>query len=60
MLLIDVKSDADSTYEALRNVLKKYKSMSTTFSSNSRNDRPIVAVISGNRLLQMMEHEQVG
>ncbi len=34
ILLVDLKSERQATYEALRNVLKKYKSMLTTWDDN--------------------------
>ncbi|NIA29112.1 MAG: hypothetical protein GWP06_04260 [Actinobacteria bacterium] len=56
-LFIDIKSDADSTYRVLRKVLKKYKNMLTEFTPQSRKDRAIVIILSGNRPFDLMRNE---
>ena len=50
-LLIDVKSDAESTWTALEPLLRRYDDMITSWHGDSMTTRPIVAVISGERPL---------
>ena len=59
ILLIDVKSDADPTYLALRDLLKKYADVLTLYKGNRRIDRPINVIISGNLPLDLMKNEKV-
>jgi len=56
-LLIDIKSDAEVTYKALRQVLKEYDGILTTFNSESQIDRAVIAILSGNRSRQIMEQD---
>lgn len=50
MLLIDVKSDAATTYRKLDGVLAEYSDVFTSFGPDgSRSDKGVLAVISGNR-----------
>ena len=58
-LLIDVKSEAAETYEALRQVLKEYEEILTTFGPDGQEDGAIVVIISGNRPREMMVSETV-
>lgn len=58
-LLIDIKSDAESTYVTLQNVLAYYGDILTTFGPNSLNEGAVVAIISGNRSLEMMKRQTV-
>ena len=57
-LLVDIKSEADSTYLALRDVLKQYIDLLTVY----RNDEPIQGavnvIISGNRSIEIMRREK--
>src|SRR2546429_9713318 len=48
-LLIDVKSEAEETYVALRKVLEGYSEVLTTFHTNAIRTNAITVVISGNR-----------
>jgi hypothetical protein len=48
-LLIDFKSEAESTYAQLHRVLSQYKECFTTFTPNGRQEKAILAVVSGNR-----------
>ena len=48
-LLIDVKSDAEETYAALRKVLEKYADVLTTFRGQSIETNAITVILSGNR-----------
>jgi hypothetical protein len=48
-LLIDVKSEAEPTYAALREVLRRYADQLTLFRSNATEVRAITVILSGNR-----------
>ncbi len=48
-LLIDIKSEAESTYAALHEVLSQYREYLTSFTSQGRQPRAVLVVISGNR-----------
>ena len=50
-LLIDVKSDAESTWTALEPLLRRYDDVITSWHGDSMTTRPVVAVISGERPL---------
>lgn len=56
-LLIDVKTEAVTTYFALRDVLKQYKDILTTFNTDSRIPMAVVVIVSGNRAQAVMESE---
>ena len=59
MLLIDVKSDAEKTYTALREVLKQYADMLTIFREGSVQTNAITVIISGNRAEKTMAAETI-
>jgi hypothetical protein len=48
-LLIDIKSEAEPTYAALREVLRRYADLLTQFRSNATEVRAITVILSGNR-----------
>lgn len=56
-LLIDIKDDADQTYAALRELLKEYAPMITTFEKNRTMVRAVTVIVSGNRPRKTMEQE---
>lgn len=58
-LLIDIKSDARSTYEELTRVLAQYSEMVTTYSSSQVQTRAISVIVSGNRPRRLMMTEAV-
>lgn len=58
-LLIDIKTNGETTYAALREVLKHYSDVLCTFSSGAMETKAILAIISGNRPRQMMEAESI-
>ena len=58
-LLIDIKSDAGSTYEALRGVLAQYSELLTTYSGTEVHRRAISVIVSGNRPRDSMMAEPV-
>ena len=59
ILLIDVKSDAEATYAALRGVLKEYADMLTVFRNGGVQTNAITVIISGNRAAKTMAAESV-
>ena len=58
-LLIDVKSEAETTYAALRDVLKNYADILTRFESNRIQTNAVIAIISGARAQATMRDEAV-
>ncbi|MHB8519607.1 MAG: phosphatidylinositol-specific phospholipase C/glycerophosphodiester phosphodiesterase family protein [Limisphaerales bacterium] len=58
-LLIDVKSDPEKAYTALRKVLKEYADILTVFRGKEVEPRAITVIISGNRARAMMAAEPV-
>ena len=58
-LLIDVKSDAEKAYAALRGLLKDYADVLTEFDGEQVKTNAITVVISGNRARQIMAAEKV-
>jgi hypothetical protein len=49
MMLIDIKSDADATYAALRKVLTEYDDILSTTTAGKHKRKAVTIVISGNR-----------
>jgi hypothetical protein len=49
ILLVDIKSDAEQTYAALRETLRGYREMLSEFTTNSTKPRAVTVIISGNR-----------
>jgi len=58
-LLIDLKSDWRAIYPVLREVLKQYSDLLTTFRSDAKETNAITAIITGTRSLQMFDGETV-
>jgi len=56
-LLIDIKSGAEVTYKALRDVLQAYADIFTSYSADSVRVGPVAAIISGNRPRKLMASE---
>ncbi|MBN1348871.1 phosphatidylinositol-specific phospholipase C/glycerophosphodiester phosphodiesterase family protein [candidate division KSB1 bacterium] len=56
-LLIDIKSDADSTYRVLRSVLEKYKDMLLRFDGQAAGKGAVRVILSGNRPIDCMANE---
>ena len=54
-----MKSDAESTYEALSGVLSQYSEMLTGYSEASVQPRAIEVIVSGNRPRELMMNEVV-
>lgn len=58
VLLIDIKTDADNTYKALRRVLSKYEAMLTTFEHDREKSGPVLVIVSGRRPRLFMQAER--
>ena len=58
-LLIDIKSDWRMIYPVLREVLKQYADILTTFQGDAKQTNAITVIISGNRSLDMFKGESV-
>ena len=58
MLLIDFKTEAKSTYAALRPVLEKYREMLTQFTSGETRTGAVTVVLSGNRPINTVAAER--
>ena len=58
-LFIDIKTEAVTTYKVLSKMLAEYESIFTTFDSNGRTDKAVVAIVSGNRPRRLMESEAI-
>lgn len=58
ILLIDIKTDADNTYKALRRVLKKYEAILTTFENDVAKPGPLLVIVSGRRPRVLMQAER--
>lgn len=59
LLLIDFKSEAKSTYAVLREVLRGYEDIVTTYSNGNRMEKAVTVVISGNRPKAELARERV-
>ena len=58
-LLIDVKSDAEKTYAALRGVLQNYADILTRFETNTIHTNAVIVILSGNRAEAVLRAEPV-
>ena len=58
-LLIDVKSEAEPTYETLRATLARYSDILTEFTPTQIRSNAVTVLISGNRALAMMAAEEI-
>ena len=58
-LFIDIKTESVATYKVLSEMLAEYESIFTTFDSNGRTDKAIIAIVSGNRPRGLMESEAI-
>ncbi|MBN2315211.1 MAG: phosphatidylinositol-specific phospholipase C/glycerophosphodiester phosphodiesterase family protein [Sedimentisphaerales bacterium] len=59
ILLIDIKTEAVSTYKALDNMLAEYRDILTSFERDGRKSRAVLAIISGNRPFVFMKSQDV-
>jgi len=58
-LFIDIKTEAVTTYKVLSEMLAEYEGIFTTFDSNGRTDKAVIAIVSGNRPRSLMESETI-
>jgi hypothetical protein len=58
-LLVDIKSEAEATYAALRDQLKAYSDIVTTFSPDNTETRALTVIVSGNRPRKTMAEEPI-
>lgn len=58
-LLIDVKGDWRTTYPVLRDILKQYSDILTTFPGDAKQTNAVMAIITGNRSREMFAGESV-
>lgn len=56
-LLVDIKSEAESTYSALRTVLNDYADILCSYSSGAAETKAVLVIISGNRPKKTMAAE---
>ncbi len=59
ILLIDVKGDWRATYPVLRDILKQYADILTTFRGDTKQTNAITVIITGNRSREMFAGETV-
>jgi hypothetical protein len=59
LLLIDLKTAAEPTYRRLHEVLAQYGDLLTTFGPEGRKEGAVLAIISGNRPLELMRSQAV-
>jgi hypothetical protein len=59
ILLIDIKTEAESTYRALSHVFEKYSSILTRFADDSIHTNAITAIITGNRPRKLMLEQKL-
>lgn len=57
LLLVDLKSAAEPTYQKLHETLAQYRDMLTTFDSQGRKEGAITVVVTGNRPLELMQSQ---
>ncbi|KUM33573.1 phosphatidylinositol-specific phospholipase C/glycerophosphodiester phosphodiesterase family protein [Arthrobacter sp. EPSL27] len=57
-LLIDIKSDGDSTYAAIEQELAEHRDIMSRYSHGTTKTGPVTAVISGNRPLATMQAQE--
>ena len=57
-LMIDIKSEAESTYEALQILLQKYKPLLTSYQNGVVTQRQITIVLSGHKPYKLMASQQ--
>lgn len=59
LLLIDIKTKAEPTYQRLHEILAAYQEMRTTFDAQGRQDKAVTVIVSGNRPLELMRSQPV-
>ena len=59
MLLIDIKTNGEETYRAVRSALEKYPAMLTHFEPDNIQTNAVTVIISGNRPRELMLQEKL-
>jgi hypothetical protein len=59
VLLLDVKSDAETIYAVLRRVLRRYADILSVFTQDMVDEGPVTAIISGNRPRALMKKDAI-
>jgi hypothetical protein len=59
VLLIDLKTEADPTYVALRNLLRQYGDMLTTYAAGKRKEGAVEVILSGKRPLELVKEQGI-
>jgi hypothetical protein len=59
ILLIDIKSDVETTYPALRQVLSQYADILTTYQGDKKEQRAVTVVITGNKPRKALAAEEL-
>ncbi len=59
LLLIDIKTDAVPTYQALRKVLKSYADILTFYGPQGKKEGAVQVIVSGNRPYELMKAEKI-
>lgn len=57
ILFVDIKDNADSTYQLLHNLLKNYSSILTRYENDKTVPGAVMVVVSGNRPLETMKRQ---
>ncbi|MCS1411366.1 MAG: hypothetical protein M2R45_04566 [Verrucomicrobia subdivision 3 bacterium] len=57
ILLVDIKTEAESTYRVISEVLKAYRDILTSFTSNQTQRGPVTVILSGNRPIETVAQE---
>ncbi len=57
-LMIDIKTEADATHEALKTYLQPYQHLLTSFKKGMKTERAITVFLSGNRPVQQILEEK--
>lgn len=58
-LLVDIKSDAATTYAALKTLLEKYKELLSSYKNGVFHERAVTIVLSGNKPYQQSKDELI-
>jgi hypothetical protein len=57
ILLVDIKTNADETYLALKKVLEKYSAILSRYKSGKTEERAVTVILSGNRPFSLVKNE---
>ena len=59
ILLIDIKTESDTTYNVLREILSGYKDFLTTYENGKVDKKAVTVIISGSRAVDLIKNESV-